>query len=246
MKTVAASEARAPRYYARRLAAAALDFLLMIIAVALIAIAVAQVVSPDRLRFHGGALNLTYCEDKAQVDTDGTGRASHLCDIRPLGLSIGAFDLRRSKLQQDGTTTKLTASIPVDAQGRPVEAAEIGWLVFIALTLTLWPWWEAGGGTPGKRALGLRVAQADGTAPALYWRTLLRTAIKFVPLWVALILPPVLGAVGLAPVRAALFSGVVAALLAIWFWVFFAGAPFGARRGPHDRWAGTRVILKGA
>lgn len=125
----------------------------------------------------------------------------------------------------------------------PVRGQLVG---FVSLTLPVWlgaSVLESRGraGSPGKRLVGLRVVGPGGAEPGLA-RAGLRNAIKLLPWEIAhtgvhhamalpddaASLPPGITALLVAPQVAAVACAAMAAL--------------GARRPPHDRIAGTRVV----
>ncbi|HEX5506663.1 MAG TPA: RDD family protein [Thermomicrobiales bacterium] len=118
-------------------------------------------------------------------------------------------------------------------------------VAFAALTVPVvlyFAWWEAsaGGGTPGKRALGLRVvAEAGGRVPL--GRALARAAVKFAPwelahtaLWDTPGWP-----VDPRPTGRDWAGYGLSLALSGWYVVALF---VGSRRTPYDRVSGTRVV----
>jgi len=136
--------------------------------------------------------------------------------------------------------------VPEVGEVDPLRGQLIG---FVSLTLPVWlgaSLLESRGraGTPGKRLLGLRVVGPDGGAPGLA-RALARNAVKLLPWEVAH--AGVHQAMALPDEVKALPPGITALLVApqVAVVAFAAMAALGARRPPHDRVAGTRVVDAG-
>lgn len=236
----------------RRLAAAAIDGMLFLVAASLASIAIYSA--------SGGVVRaftfmpVTRCEPMAEAPasvvraaeaalsvTASQATEATSCRRSFLGLETGRFVLVSLHAQQGETVIGANVFQPVDRSGAPIQPVTLDWLyplVFVLLLSALEGFW---GETPGKSAMALRVVRADGGRPGLP-RALTRNLIVYGWLVAWLLwrfaLPHL--AQRLPPTRESLvllqYAGpALAAALAL-------GALGLLALGAYDRWTGTRVV----
>jgi uncharacterized RDD family membrane protein YckC len=231
----------------RRLAAAAVDILLLA-AVASLAAVVLYSASDGKLR-STAFLKTTHCQPLRGISAKilhgipipagARPVAAQLCVIDMAGLETSRY-LTVALQAQDGEVVRsLAFSRPVDRKGEPMTPVILDWaypFAFIVIMSLL----ESGfGATLGKRALGLKVAAADGGRLALH-RALLRNAVIYGGAALMLVAPLVIALTGLHLPQLAYYIAVgVLGLLVL--------APIAmlAEAGPralYDRWAGAEVV----
>lgn len=134
--------------------------------------------------------------------------------------------------------------VPAGAFADPVRGQLIGFGLLTLPVVLYFALWEGSsrGATPGKRAAGLRVVAAGG-AQLPWGRSLLRSALKFVPwelahacLWR---IPGWPGPAEAIPTGVALGLGVVWLLVASYLLMPIVSR---SRQTPYDRVAGTSVV----
>ncbi|GEM_PF-6343671 len=247
----------APRYLWRRLAAFLIDlalagFLTMLLMWPLMHGAT------DKLRMGNPILTVSRCGS-------GTGMtpemAAYLGRDRVLAITYcqrwagwipngQTADVLLERERVGKWTRSLTATVPIDQKGRPVQPVAPDGLIalFLLIVGSAWLLTRTGGQTIGKALLGLEVELPDNAA------ALRREMFRVLP---AVVLVLADGALQASPTLArgvqAAFAQLIStgpvpiilvalALSALSFWYYVLPFFRGDRRARWDRWAGSRVV----
>lgn len=170
--------------------------------------------------------------------------AAAACRRTFLGLESGRFVTVTLQVQQGETVVGASVFQPVDLKGRPIDPVNFDWLYPVAFIALRALSEAAFGGTPGKAALGLRVAGPrgkPGLGRALARNLLVHAWLVFLVLWIVALrhLAPALFPWLLAtPVGQANILVLSAPLAALALAALLTGKPEAA----YDRWTGVRVV----
>ena len=169
-------------------------------------------------------------------------------DMRRCTRSVYGFDYDRMLVVREAAssyiaeTDRKQITIAIDANGRPVRAFYLDSLTPLVLAVYLLLLERRYRATLGKRVLGIEVLTLDG-GPIDFWqagkRSLLRALVVLcsgetqvgLRMTTAYVLPDL-----------GVWSQMIN-LLALIYLIAFAIATLGRALPPHDRWAGTQVVL---
>lgn len=166
------------------------------------------------------------------------------CWVGPWGLRHAhVLKLERSRAIADGITLTTRAIIPLDAHSRAVPVLWLDALILPLLVLFRIYFESRSGATLGKRLLGLRVL--SDAKPPLRAQAVTRNLVLFLPFVPLAVLAG--GLLFLSPfslgpnLTVAIASGLASFGAATWA-IAVAVVARGTGIGPHDRWAGTKVV----
>jgi uncharacterized RDD family membrane protein YckC len=231
----------------RRLAAAAIDVLMLAVAASIAAV-VLYGASDGKLR-STAFLKTTHCQPLRGISArilhgvpippGARPVAAQLCVIDMAGFETSRY-LTVALQAQDGEVVRsLAFSRPVDRKGEPMTPVILDWVYPFAF-IVIMSLFESGlGATLGKRALGLKVTAAEGGRLAPHW-ALLRNLVIYGGAALMLVAPLVIALTGLQLPRFGYYAAVgVFGLLVLAPIAMLAEA---APRALYDRWAGAEVV----
>lgn len=246
--------ARAPIW--RRLAAAAIDGIFFVLAASLLSVALYTASGGQVRAFVFQPVDR--CEAVSSFSPRAAQRAlsalpgqasriasATLCRRLFLGLESARFVSVTLEVQQGETILGAAVMQPVDRAGEPVQPLSLGWAYPLVFVLCMAAGEGLQGGTPGKAALALRVASAEGRRLGLA-RALGRNLVIYGWLVTGALLVLALPHLGRATPGVVAFArevrlaelAVVAGLALLALGLLLIGRPDPI----YDRWAGAKVV----
>ncbi|MDB5475920.1 MAG: hypothetical protein JWP49_1431 [Phenylobacterium sp.] len=232
----------------RRVAAAAVDIAVLVVAAHLAAVGL-YAASHGKLR-SSTLVKAVRCQPLAGISfkvLEGVAAppgsrpvAARVCTISMAGLETARYVTVALMAQEGEVTRSLAFSRPVDREGQPMRPVILDWaypLAFIAIMSLAEGLF---GATLGKRLLGLKVIAADGGGRLGLPRALLRNLVIYGGAAAVLIAPLVVAVTGLRLPQLGYYTAVgVFGLLVLAPIAMLAEA---APRTLYDRWARAEVI----
>jgi uncharacterized RDD family membrane protein YckC len=232
----------------RRLAAGAVDILLLAVAASLAAI-VLYGASDGKLR-STAFLKTTHCQPLAGISASilhgvpippgARPVSAQLCVIDMAGLETSRYLTVMLQAQEGEVVRSLAFSRPVDRKGEPMTPVILDWAYPFAFIVVMSLFESGFGATLGKRAFGLKVVAAEGRGRLGLHRALLRNAVIYGGAALVLVAPLII-----ALTRLQLPPGVYYAAVGVFGLLVLAPIAMVAEAAPralYDRWAGADVV----
>ena len=231
----------------RRLAAGALDIVLLAAAASLAAVLL-YAVSDGKLR-STAFLKTTHCQAAQGISVKvlqgipiprgARPVAAQFCTLDMAGFETSRFVTVMLQAQDGEVVRSLGFSRPVDRQGLPMKPVILDWTYPFAFIVIMSLFETLFGATLGKRALGLRVAADDGGGQLPLHRALLRNLVIYGGAALVLVAPLVIALAGWRLPQLAYYGAVgVFGLLVLAPVAMLAEA---SPRALYDRWTGAEV-----
>jgi len=232
----------------RRVAAAAVDVLVLVVVAQVAAIAL-YAASEGKLR-SSTVVKSARCQavhamsakmlEGVAVLAGARPVAAQVCALSMAGFETGRYATVMLQAQEGEVTRSLAFSRPLDRKGLPTTPVILDWVYPLAFVLVMSLAEGLFGATLGKRALGLKVVAVDGGGRLGLARALLRNAVIYGGAAMVLVAPLVaaLAGIRLPPLAYYAAVGVFGLLVLAPFAMLAEANP----RALYDRWAGADVV----
>lgn len=232
----------------RRLAAGAVDILVLLVAASLAGVLL-YAGTDGKLR-SSTFLKNTACQPAHAISVkllQGIAAppgarpvAAQLCVTSVAGMEISRSATIVLQAQEGELTRSLAFSRPVDRQGLPMRPVILDWVYPLAFILMMALCEGLFGTTLGKRLLGLKVTDESGQRPAGVGRALVRNLVIYGGVALVLVTPLVLAVTGLRLAPLAYYAAV--GVFGVLVLAPFAMLAEATARPLYDRWAGADVV----
>ena len=232
----------------RRVAAAAVDVLVLVVVAQVAAVAL-YAASEGRFRSSTlvksarcqavDAISAKMLEGLA-VPAGARPVAAQVCALSMAGFETGRYATVVLQAQEGEVTRSLAFSRPLDRRGQPMTPVILDWVYPLAFILVMSLAEGLFGATLGKRALGLKVVAVDGGGRGGLPRALLRNAVIYGGVAMVLVAPlaAALAGIRLPPLAYYAAVGVFGLLVLAPVAMLAEASP----RALYDRWAGADVV----